>query len=253
MKCGNNQLTSLDISANTALTELKCGNNQLTALDISANTALTTLMCHSNPELYCIQVADVDQAEQDWGDDLSSWMVFNTDCESYVPAMHVPDDNFEQALIDLGYDDVLDDYVLIENISGVTELSIRNQSISDLTGIEAFISLNELTCGSNQITEVDLSNNTALTGLSIGENQLTSLDVSNNTSLTLINCHLNQITDLNLSNATALTSLSCRDNNLTELDLSSNVALTSLSVYGNELTSLDVSANTALTLSLIHI
>jgi len=32
---------------------------------------------------------------------------------------YVPDDNFEQALIDLGYDDVLDDYVLTANISGV--------------------------------------------------------------------------------------------------------------------------------------
>jgi len=28
---------------------------------------------------------------------------------------YVPDDNFEQALIDLGYDDVLDDYVLTAN------------------------------------------------------------------------------------------------------------------------------------------
>jgi hypothetical protein len=30
---------------------------------------------------------------------------------------YVPDDNFEQALIDYGYDDVLDDYVLTSNIS----------------------------------------------------------------------------------------------------------------------------------------
>jgi len=29
---------------------------------------------------------------------------------------YVPDDNFEQALIDLDYDDTLDDYVLMENI-----------------------------------------------------------------------------------------------------------------------------------------
>jgi hypothetical protein len=31
---------------------------------------------------------------------------------------YVPDDNFEQAIIDLGYDDTLDDFVLTQNISG---------------------------------------------------------------------------------------------------------------------------------------
>ena len=30
---------------------------------------------------------------------------------------YVPDDNFEQALIDLGYDNILDDYVTTANIN----------------------------------------------------------------------------------------------------------------------------------------
>ena len=47
---------------------------------------------------------------------------------------YVPDDNFEQALIDLGYDDVMDDYVLTANISGVNELTLNSIPISDLTG-----------------------------------------------------------------------------------------------------------------------
>lgn len=46
--CGNNQLTSLDVSANTALFVLNCGSNQLTNLDVSANTALTLLNCSDN-------------------------------------------------------------------------------------------------------------------------------------------------------------------------------------------------------------
>ena len=36
-----NQLTSIDVSANTALTYLSLMNNQLTSIDVSANTALT--------------------------------------------------------------------------------------------------------------------------------------------------------------------------------------------------------------------
>ncbi len=47
LSCLNNQLTALDVSKNTVLTELLCHENQLTALDVS-NTALTTLYCHNN-------------------------------------------------------------------------------------------------------------------------------------------------------------------------------------------------------------
>ncbi|WP_172633816.1 BACON domain-containing protein, partial [Alistipes shahii] len=43
LSCYYNQLTTLDISANTALTELYCYGNQLTSLDVSANMALTWL------------------------------------------------------------------------------------------------------------------------------------------------------------------------------------------------------------------
>ena len=35
---------------------------------------------------------------------------------------YVPDDNFEQTLINLGYDNVLDDYVTTANISNVPQL-----------------------------------------------------------------------------------------------------------------------------------
>jgi Leucine-rich repeat (LRR) protein len=44
----NNQLTSLDVSQNTALTELDCNDNQLTSLNVSQNTALTYLDCSDN-------------------------------------------------------------------------------------------------------------------------------------------------------------------------------------------------------------
>jgi hypothetical protein len=60
---------------------------------------------------------------------------------------YVPDDNFEQALIDLGYDDVLDDYVLTANIERVTELNLMEyDGIHDLTGIEDFNELKNLLC-----------------------------------------------------------------------------------------------------------
>ena len=46
---------------------------------------------------------------------------------------YIPDDNFEQAIIDLGFDDVLDDYVLTSNINEVGGLGLISKNISDLT------------------------------------------------------------------------------------------------------------------------
>jgi len=161
---------------------------------------------------------------------------------------YVPDDNFEQALIDEGYDHALDDSVLTADISGITSLDVSHDSISDLTGIEDFTALMYLNCQHNDLTSLDVSNNTALTVLSCQHNDLTSLNVNTNTALTELSCSNNQLTSLDVSTNIALTFLSCGDGNqLTSLNVSSNTVLTELHCANNQLTSLDVSANTALT------
>jgi hypothetical protein len=166
---------------------------------------------------------------------------------------YVPDDNFEQALINLGYDNVLDDYVLTANIKTLETLDVGfgsgfNTQFTDLTGIEDFTALTYLNVSLNQLTSLDVSNNTALTYLDVTANhQLTSLDVSNNTALEYLVCTDNQLTSLDVSNNPNLIEFWCSHNQLTSLDVSNNTALTYLNVSLNQLTSLDVSQNTALT------
>ena len=168
-------------------------------------------------------------------------------CNIYSQNTYVPDDNFEQALIDLGYDDVLDDYVLTSNISGVTDLYLYNNIISDLTGIEGFTSLEEFTCVSNYITSLDLSQNTALTVLDCYQNSLlTSLDLSQNTALQRLRCFSNQFASLDVSQNTALINLECMNNQLTSLDVSQNINLESLRFFNNPLTNIDLTKNTVL-------
>ena len=159
----------------------------------------------------------------------------------------IPDQNFEQALIDLGHDDVIDGQVSTSNIDAITYLYVDNRNISDLTGIEDFTALTYLNCVYNQIASLDVSNNTALDTLNCGYNQLTSLNVSQNTALTVLACYENQLTSLDVSQNTALTYLNCRYNQLTSIDVSQNTALTYFNCGYNQLTSLDVSQNTALT------
>jgi Leucine-rich repeat (LRR) protein len=175
------------------------------------------------------------------------FIVLLTSSFVFAQNTYVPDDNFEQALIDLGYDTTLDDYVVTANISGVTSLDVEAKEISDLTGIEAFTALTWLECSDNQLTSLDVSANTALTNLHFSQNQLTSLDLSNNTALTGLACYGNKLTSLDLSNNTALTGLYSNTNQLTNLDLSNNTALTNLHIGSNQLTNLDISNNTALT------
>ena len=160
----------------------------------------------------------------------------------------IPDPNFEQALIDLGYDNApINGSVPTANINEVTLLEVSDKNISSLDGIEAFTALNYLSCNDNQLTSLDVTNNAALIQLNCSGNQLIFLDVSQNTTLTDLVCNTNQLTSLNISQNAALTDLVCIDNQLTSLDLSNNAALTYLEFQTNQLTTLDVSQNTNLT------
>jgi len=98
---------------------------------------------------------------------------------------YVPDDAFEQALINLDLDDIFDDSVYTSAIDTVQILYLSNDGIADLTGIEDFTALTDLFCHNNQLTELDLSNNPNLFELNCRNNLLTSLDVRNGNNLGL--------------------------------------------------------------------
>ena len=109
---------------------------------------------------------------------------------------YVPDNNFEQALIDQGIDSdgEINQQILKSDAEAVTiHLAISARNIADLTGIEAFINITELYCSHNQLTSLDLSQNIDLRELDCFNNQLTSLDVSQNTELKYLNCFNNAV------------------------------------------------------------
>lgn len=168
--------------------------------------------------------------------------------ESVAQYTIIPDVNFENKLISLGLDfGIPDGKVLTSNIASQTDLSVRNSSITNLTGIEGFTELNSLDITKNQIVNLDLSQNTKLVQLYAGENKLTSLDITSNTQLKSLDCQKNQLTSLNLSNNINLTSLNLATNQITSLDVSNNTALISLTCGSNKLTNLNIDKNTALT------
>jgi Leucine-rich repeat (LRR) protein len=279
--CASNQISVLDLSQNTVLRNLDVSNNALTDLDLSSintvvcpdpqtnpitpcqgsssinvsrnqlvslvinnafNDLIAQLNSSDNPDLFCIQI-DTDFTPSGWIKD--DWTYYSSDaCVDIFT--YVPDDNFEQALIDLGLDDVLDNLVLTANINTVPNLTVSNASISSLVGIEDFTALENLDVGTNSIDSLDLSANTALQELDISNNDIETLDLSTNTALTTLYCGSNLLNTIDLSANLALTVVNCSNNLLTGLDVSNNTVLFDLDTSFNQITFLDLSLNTAL-------
>jgi len=216
LSCVNNEITNLNVSENLELEELKCSGNKLVDFDVSTNVKLSILYCgannltslnvkngrndllfnfnaSNNPDLLCIQVDDASDANDQTGD-YSNWVKdaiagYSENCD-YTAQLttYVPDDNFEQRLIDLGYDyGDLDNYVLTSNIDQVEVLYISDRSIADLTGIEDFADLAILDCNGNNLTELNLSTNQKLRTFYCVGNNLTTLNVKNGRNARLRN------------------------------------------------------------------
>jgi hypothetical protein len=102
-------------------------------------------------------------------------------------------------------------------------------------------------CSLSGVTALDVTKATNLIKLSFNNNQLTTINLSNNTALYSLHAELNPgLTSLNLSANTALELLYCSDNNMTSLDVSKNIKLTTLNFNNNKLTTIDLTKNTAL-------
>ena len=163
------------------------------------------------------------------------------------PLTYVPDNNFEQALIDLGHDDVLDDYVATANINTLTNLDVSNKNIADATGLEDFVQLSVLYMDNNNLSSLDVSTLTNLTRLYVSHNPLSTLDVTNNVLLERIYAYFCNLTSFDASMLPNLERLRLNDNQLTSVNASNLTNLQDIHVYNNQLTTLDISNNTALT------
>ena len=168
------------------------------------------------------------------------FIYYNSLCQNTF----VPDANFEQALIDEGYDSgPLDGNVLTSNISGILNLDIKNRGITNLTGIEDFSALKNLDCSGNLLINIDVRPLSNLQILWCFENQIINLNVDQNISLTALRCENNKLTSLNLSKNINLIDLACEQNKITTIDVSNSVSLNRFQCGNNLLNTLDVSTN----------
>ena len=251
LSCYGNALTSLDVSQNTALTELHCSGNRLTDLDVSKNIALDQLFCSYN-KLTGLDVSKntVLSALSCTENNISKLDISNNKA---LVALYCDDNNLikldvrNNVFLQLIYcaGNQLSSLDVSKNTL-LNSLWCRKNTLKSLD-VQKNTALKRLNCDENQLTSLDVSKNTALSYLSCDENKLTNLDLSKNTALTELHCSFNKLTSLDLSKNAALVTVWCRMNNLASLNASKCVVLTELVCDNNKLTSLDVSKNAALT------
>ena len=240
----DNSIDALNFRLNTLVTEVLAHNNVLTILDLKNgnNNAITTFQAYGNSSLTCINVDDANYSTTNWVL-INGPTSFGEDCYG----TYVPDDNFEQALIDLGHDSVLDNYVTTANINALTYIDVGSKNISDMTGIEDFVALTELRIFDNNISTIDVSTLIDLENYIGRDNNISFIDFSNNAKLKEVYAQDNNLISLDVSASTDMTTIFCYGNNITNVTIGTQPLLSFVSLYNNDLTSIDLSAYPALT------
>lgn len=200
--CDGNNLTTLDVSKNTALIVLDCSGNQLTSLDLSKNTALKLMDCSTN------KITGINVSK-------------NTQLKMLIC-----------------YDNELPSVDVSKN----TLLEHLDISFNQLAGIDVSKNtvLKVLQCSANLLTGLDASKNVNLETLDISQNAFAAVDVTKNTVLEVLNCRSNMIASINLSKNLNLKTLLCYENQIKHLDVSKNTILEFLDCSTNLLHSLNV-------------
>ncbi len=137
----NNNLTSLNASSCTSLTELACGWNQLTSLDLSGCRALIKLSCEMN-DLTSLDV---------------SGCIALTELDCYVNQLTSLDVSKNTALTDLNCNNNQLTSLDVSKNSALTKLYCASNLLRELN-ISGCNSLNTLVCCRNQIKGAEMAN-----------------------------------------------------------------------------------------------
>ena len=130
----------------------------------------------------------------------------------------VPDADFEAFLIAQGIDtNGSTGDILNTDAATVTTLNVSVNTITDFSGLEAFVNITSLDLNGNQFANLPLNTLTSLEELRFSGNMaLTTLDLSSNTQLKILEARSNGFTN----NAP-----------ITDLDLSANTLLEEIEIY----------------------
>ncbi len=223
----SNQIEKINLKHNPDLEVVYLSDNNLSRVKIANgnNANIQTLYTNLNPNLECIEIdfgfTPPTGSSNSWLKD--STANYSTGCpvESVLPDkggptpftpmfrstsnqnVSIPDPNFKNAL--LNHSPAIDtnndgEIQYTEAAAFTTLLQVGSKNINTLIGIEAFVNLTWLNCAGNNLTHLNLSQNTALEFLYSAGNQLESLDLTKNPNLRILYTWENNLKRLDVAN-----------------------------------------------------
>ena len=245
--CRDNRLTSLDIRRNTQLEKLHCYGNAFSTASLDTIYCSLPDRLPADKATICPLVSDSDPnkpivlATNKQNAIAKNWKVQYQTTSTDIPATT---GSYVCSNSGGGNNVNMNSYIILTVKSGeLIKLDFKATAPNTHVKIKSGSHDTTFTVGtdwlSSQIT-YRAANDTVtaygdITGFSCKENgaNLTALDLSNNTQLTGVICSSNQLSSLDLSKNTKLLILNCKDNKLTSLDISKNTKLKTLYCLGN--------------------
>ena len=214
-------------------------------------------------------------------DDLCVQVVDGYEEADYIEALtYIPDDNLEQWLVDNGYDNQMDDYMLTSSAQGQPIVAVEatdngydangeycncegddrwSDRLTSLAGIEAFPNLEILNLTGNKLDSINITQNSQLQYFYSNFNSFYKVDTSGNPYLKHISIDGNEvIPELDFSQNTYLTGVSTPGLTASGIlnegapgfigeggyfDISNLSQLEFLDLFNNNFTSVDLSGN----------
>ena len=259
--CSNNRLTSLDVSHNTKLETLYCSYNTLSSLDVSQNTKLTNLYCYDN-NFTTAALDDIFCALPDRTGNTNGKIqpIFNSSSPNHATVLATNAQNATAKNWKVQYSEGNVDITTTGSyVCGTPHIEPNMDSYITLTvksGKDIKLDFKAAADG----TPVRIVSGSNTQDITVGTDWYNGSTPSTYTvtaraftmtvygDIIMFDCSENgaNLTAINVSKNTQLTVLNCSSNQLSSLDLSKNTELFLLSCDDNKLTSLDISKNTKL-------
>lgn len=222
---GANNLTTLNVSQNTNLVELSCSNIGLTTIDLSVNTSLERLIC-SNSGIITLDLTN----------NTNLIKLFSHDNESLSSILLPNHPNLTelQCYMGVGKSSSLSS-IDVSMCPNLETFWCYNNNITGTLDVSNNTKLVNFDCGENDITAINMPNDTdTLTRLLCDNNDISTLDISNNQVLDLVDCSDNpSLASINIPTTNTLTFLICNDTGLATLDISGLTGLENLWSFNN--------------------
>lgn len=261
-------LSSIDLSRNTALTDLVLTYQNLTTINLTNNTKLTTLDLSSNtgtpfaiPENIYNNLTggssgvnpggttpdpdplpDPEEGLYAVNKAFGEYLEYRLK-ESFPDVMVVKEGNYlidEAKAAEVNIALELSKNSKIPDELAAAGLSTAADKLTDLDGIQLFTGITSLKLTSNELTSIDVTTLAELTELNLNNNMIGTLDVTKNIKLLTLSYNASskskdseKLSSIDLSQNKALTDLSMTKHLLETINLDNNTALTKIDLSGN--------------------